>query len=975
MGSSKRTAGEQTAQSRTRKKVIVVGAGISGLAAARELIERRYDVLVLEARTRPGGRLRTLPVRVKEAEHVPLSNRSKKGAPHPLSQRYASSTFCDDEAAADDDDDSCDPERPVVPIDVGGAFIHGVDNNPLSDLCHKAGIPTQPYESCILVDHNGWPVEDEPDRCAEATFNETLDRARTRCEARDGEDTISSYEEKSSSSNEEKKDGIGDSSSSFGSIFQRSYRDTMEDKKDPSTELTEAERCLFKWHKANLELSCGTNLDRLGQTWNEDEPYGYDGAHVQLSHGFGALVEILADGVDICYGAEVKCIKIVDTTSTRGKSNDADETPNKSQSDSSQSPAKETPRKTRVMSRKKRQRVVLNISHKDMEETVYESLTTNTEKDDKNTHVEEAPVEEETDPVKVEVTIVRNEKIFTLRAEVVILTVPLGVLQANSIAFHPPIPPRKALAIQRMGCGVLNKCVLSFSSQFWPAEFDFIGYVDLSSRKARQTHMLWVNVAPLPLVATANRKNERSSAAAAVGTSSSSTVPVLVVMFGGTYAEDMERESDAEVVSTCLRVLGNILGGAHVPSPVDSYVTRWKMDKFAKGAFSFVPPGVNGWIEHSVMSQPIAADGTLLDGHKTNQSSGIDRCHNNGNSDNSNTLFDDHEGVNGPSFISTINKNDEAQMKKRPKILFAGEHTTQYHPSTIHGAYHTGIREAYRLDLTYDALFWKDKNIIFEDTGYLYQRTFKLRKIFNSNNTSTKHTSNSVKEQTVLTADKRSGQAQKDVPVDLNGAVNSTTSVADKIRRRWTRGKYAIRQYSRGRPVKEKTMKRVIEKKAGADKKRKSARRKKGVEMLTLSDWGSAGFGETPKSEKEKSGADHSANGKSTGMSVRTATKFRSPVDQATSTSLFQKQPPKHCLFSEYVSPFSLEEDIALLRGADAFGRDETGFTTILSKMAIPYGIFEGRNVGDLAKRYKELVLEGADLNLNILKDPTSWLV
>ncbi|MCI0625217.1 MAG: FAD-dependent oxidoreductase [Acidobacteria bacterium] len=42
------------------KKVIVVGAGLAGLAAAYELTESGHDVTVVEAQTRPGGRVQTL---------------------------------------------------------------------------------------------------------------------------------------------------------------------------------------------------------------------------------------------------------------------------------------------------------------------------------------------------------------------------------------------------------------------------------------------------------------------------------------------------------------------------------------------------------------------------------------------------------------------------------------------------------------------------------------------------------------------------------------------------------------------------------------------------------------------------------------------------------------------------------------------------------------------------------------------------
>ena len=42
------------------KKVIIIGAGLAGLSAAYELTKARHDVTVLEARTRPGGRVQTI---------------------------------------------------------------------------------------------------------------------------------------------------------------------------------------------------------------------------------------------------------------------------------------------------------------------------------------------------------------------------------------------------------------------------------------------------------------------------------------------------------------------------------------------------------------------------------------------------------------------------------------------------------------------------------------------------------------------------------------------------------------------------------------------------------------------------------------------------------------------------------------------------------------------------------------------------
>jgi monoamine oxidase len=49
-----------TAQPRTPRKVIVVGAGIAGLSCGYDLMQRGHEVVVLEASGRPGGHVRTV---------------------------------------------------------------------------------------------------------------------------------------------------------------------------------------------------------------------------------------------------------------------------------------------------------------------------------------------------------------------------------------------------------------------------------------------------------------------------------------------------------------------------------------------------------------------------------------------------------------------------------------------------------------------------------------------------------------------------------------------------------------------------------------------------------------------------------------------------------------------------------------------------------------------------------------------------
>ncbi|MBL0897196.1 MAG: FAD-dependent oxidoreductase [Reyranella sp.] len=75
-----------------RERVVVVGAGMAGLVAARLLHDSGFNVTVLEARTRTGGRVWT-------------------------------------------------DDRIGAPVDLGGSWVHGVDGNPLTLWAEKLGIP------------------------------------------------------------------------------------------------------------------------------------------------------------------------------------------------------------------------------------------------------------------------------------------------------------------------------------------------------------------------------------------------------------------------------------------------------------------------------------------------------------------------------------------------------------------------------------------------------------------------------------------------------------------------------------------------------------------------------------------------------------------------------------------------------------------------------------------------------------------
>ena len=195
-----------------------------------------------------------------------------------------------------------------------------------------------------------------------------------------------------------------------------------------------------------------------------------------------------------------------------------------------------------------------------------------------------------------------------------------------------------------MGTGLLNKCALSFAVQFWQ-DSDFLGLALSETRSY--------------LVLNAAKVTGR---------------PVLLFMYGGAFAREIEDWTDAEIVADCMAVLRRICGSTVVRPPIDYQVTRWGREQYSRMSFTYVPPGQDGVAALQAMGRPVY----------------------------------DHTG-------------------RVPVLMFAGEHTTPYHPSTIHGAFLSGIREAYRLDCLMDPV--ANDYLEFSEES-VYQKTFHVKRKF-----------------------------------------------------------------------------------------------------------------------------------------------------------------------------------------------------------------------------------------------------
>ena len=184
-----------------------------------------------------------------------------------------------------------------------------------------------------------------------------------------------------------------------------------------------------------------------------------------------------------------------------------------------------------------------------------------------------------------------------------VCTVPLGVLQNRKINFSPALPESRWRSIDAIGMGLLDKIALKFDRRFWG--YDFFSTTDADPTRVKFFYDCSGDVGD----------------------------PVLFMFHGGDAARRVDSPnglSDEEAVEETMALLRKIFGNG-IPDPVATKVTRWNMDRFSYGAYSFAKIG---------------------------------------------STAEDYIEVATPL----------------GNLLFAGEHTSKVAHSTVHGAWSTGLR-------------------------------------------------------------------------------------------------------------------------------------------------------------------------------------------------------------------------------------------------------------------------------------------
>lgn len=145
----------------------------------------------------------------------------------------------------------------------------------------------------------------------------------------------------------------------------------------------------------------------------------------------------------------------------------------------------------------------------------------------------------------------------------VIVTVPLGVLKAQTIRFEPAPPAPISFAVDQLGFGVFEKVVLQFKERWWTTQPTPNGMHLLNDT----TFRYWLDISHL------------------------ARFPTLVAHVAGPPAENLS-PTPASRISEALTALRSHFDVVPVPSA--AFATTWQSDPWTRGGYTRLPPRVDG---------------------------------------------------------------------------------------------------------------------------------------------------------------------------------------------------------------------------------------------------------------------------------------------------------------------------------------------------------------------------------------------
>jgi monoamine oxidase len=499
----------------------------------------------------------------------------------------------------------------VFPIELGASWIHGIDDNPLAALATSAGIEFLTVsEDVKMLDVGMRSVDSDMDDKMGKLFDELLDHAASDCWKTkeevslphgvvDPQAAVRWYA--SAFVDEESECGIPMKTSkktpvSMGPPPHRRSNDRSLDceigkaiakyRLREFAKLTEDEHRILLWNIKNVEYAIGANLNMMStKYWDVDDRHAFEGDHVLLRTGYSKVIDHMI--------ANLKSMG---------------------------------PDKFEVFL----EFAVGNVEYG--RKSVNQSFG-------RDLFGRERQLTELSDSCSVTSEDGKETKYF----DFLVCAVPLGVLKESiddkkngelrvGLSFKPRLPFTKTDAISNVGFGLLNKVYVRFETAFWRTRGFFKNEEDCffgNVSGINPHHYMFFDVG--------RRLVSKEKAPA-----------VLMSLVSGNEAADLEWQSDNDVVDEVMETLEAIFSpSVVVSSPIAFKITRWGKDRFARGSYSYLPPGSTDQ-DYQLLQSPVNANGDSL-------------------------LLEGAEVM---------------------RLYFAGEHTTALHPSTAHGAMLSGIRAA-----------------------------------------------------------------------------------------------------------------------------------------------------------------------------------------------------------------------------------------------------------------------------------------